>query len=96
MSAARKICPLLGESFAIEELRDFIVGVSILSDPVLITGESGTGKALAASKIHAVGRSACLALTDRARKVAEQSGDLLIIEMFFFCHLLIQQLRQHQ
>ena len=51
---------MLGESFAIEELRDFIVGVSILPDPVLLTGGKGTGKSLAASKIHAVGRTACL------------------------------------
>lgn len=59
MSTVHKVAPLLGESYAIEELRDFIVGVSILNDPVLFTGESGTGKGLAASKIHAVGRFAC-------------------------------------
>ena len=54
----RRISPLLGESLAIEELRDFIVGVRLLSDPVLLTGDPGTGKSLAASKIHAVGRTA--------------------------------------
>ncbi len=58
MSTVHKVSPLLGESFAIEELRDFIVGVSILNEPVLFTGEAGTGKGLAASKIHAVGRFA--------------------------------------
>ncbi len=55
MGTAKKVSPLLGESTAIEELRDFIVGVSLRSDPVLLTGDSGTGKGLAAKKIHAVG-----------------------------------------
>ena len=58
MGTARKVSPLLGESTAIEELRDFIVGVSLRQDPVLLTGDSGTGKGLAARKIHAVGGSA--------------------------------------
>ncbi len=47
--------PLLGESQAIDDLRDFIVGVSLQSDPVLITGPVGSGKSLAAGKIHAIG-----------------------------------------
>ena len=47
--------PLLGESRAIDELREFIVGVSLRSEPVLITGPEGTGKSLAVGKIHAIG-----------------------------------------
>lgn len=58
MQVLRKASPLLGESSAIRELRDFIVGVSLLSEPVLITGPSGSGKGLSARKIHAVGRTA--------------------------------------
>ena len=50
--------PLLGESRAIEELRDFIVSVSLQEAPVLITGPGGTGKPLAAGKIHAIGPNA--------------------------------------
>ncbi|MFN0060075.1 MAG: sigma 54-interacting transcriptional regulator [Planctomycetota bacterium] len=53
--ATRKLSPLLGESLAIEQLRNFIVGVSLLREPVLLLGREGTGKALAARKIHAVG-----------------------------------------
>ena len=55
MGTVRRVSPLLGESTAIEELRDFIVGVSLRCDPVLLTGDAGTGKGLAAQKIHAVG-----------------------------------------
>ena len=47
--------PLLGESQAIDDLRDFIVGVSLQADPVLMTGPVGSGKSLAAGKIHAIG-----------------------------------------
>lgn len=39
-------------------LRDFIVGVSLMHRPVLLLGARGTGKLLAARKIHAVGRTA--------------------------------------
>jgi len=56
--AVKKLSPLLGESPAIENLREFIVGVSLLDLPVLLLGDSGTGKDLAARKIHAVGRTA--------------------------------------
>ena len=55
MGTVRRVSPLLGESSAIEELRDFIVGVSLRCDPVLLTGDAGTGKGLAAQKVHAVG-----------------------------------------
>lgn len=58
MEALRKASPLLGDSPAIKELRDFIVGVSLLTEPVLLTGPPGTGKSLSARKIHAVGRTA--------------------------------------
>lgn len=58
MEALYKASPLLGDSPAIQELRDFIVGVSLLNEPVLITGPPGTGKELAARKVHAVGRTA--------------------------------------
>jgi len=47
--------PLLGESRAIDHLRDFIVSVSLRKEPVLLTGPGGTGKSLAAGKIHAIG-----------------------------------------
>ncbi|MEM7262933.1 MAG: sigma 54-interacting transcriptional regulator [Planctomycetota bacterium] len=66
----QKLSPLLGESVAIEELRDFIVGVSLLDRPVLLLGDAGTGKELAARKIHAVGRSA------RAPFVVVDCGEL--------------------
>lgn len=47
--------PLLGASRAVDELRDFIVSVSLREEPVLITGPPGVGKSLAAGKIHAIG-----------------------------------------
>ncbi len=50
--------PLLGESRAIDDLRDFIIAVSLREDPVLLTGPAGTGKSLAAGKIHAIGPNA--------------------------------------
>ncbi len=70
---SHKLSPLLGESAAIEQLRDFIVGVSLLNRPVVLFGDEGTGKELAARKIHAVGRTAhapfeiadCTQLTER-------------------------------
>lgn len=52
--------PLLGESRAIEALREFIIAVSLREDPVLVTGAVGTGKSLAAGKIHAIGPHATL------------------------------------
>ncbi|MFQ5654544.1 MAG: sigma 54-interacting transcriptional regulator [Planctomycetota bacterium] len=58
MGTTTTLSPLLGTSSAMEELRDFIVGVSLLPDPILMTGGYGTGKSLAARKIHAVGRTA--------------------------------------
>ena len=58
MGTLRKVSPLLGESVAIERLRDFVVGVSLIGGPVLLSGGVGTGKDLSARKIHAVGRTA--------------------------------------
>lgn len=56
MSSLQHRPPVLGESPAIESLRDFIVGVSLRSSPVLLIGPSGVGKSLAAGKIHSIGR----------------------------------------
>lgn len=50
--------PLLGESRAIDALREFIVCVSLRSEPVLLTGPAGSGKSLTAGKIHAIGPNA--------------------------------------
>jgi len=47
--------PLLGESRAIDALREFIIAVSLREEPVLVTGPAGSGKSLAAGKIHAIG-----------------------------------------
>jgi two-component system nitrogen regulation response regulator NtrX len=44
--------PLVGSSFAMEELRALIARVAPTESRVLITGESGTGKELVASAIH--------------------------------------------
>lgn len=43
---------LVGESLAMQRLKDQIVKVAPLDVPVLLTGESGTGKELAAHAIH--------------------------------------------
>jgi len=56
LSSFQQRPPVLGESTAIESLRDFIVGVSLRSIPVLLVGASGVGKRLAASKIQSIGR----------------------------------------
>ncbi len=50
--------PLLGESRAIDALREFIVCVSLRAEPVLLTGPAGSGKSLTAGKIHAIGPNA--------------------------------------
>jgi DNA-binding NtrC family response regulator len=45
--------PLLGRSPAAASLRDFIARAGTVDAPVLLTGESGTGKGLVARAIHA-------------------------------------------
>lgn len=47
---------LIGDSQAIQRVRDEIARVARLDVPVLIIGESGTGKELVARAIHCVGR----------------------------------------
>jgi transcriptional regulator with PAS, ATPase and Fis domain len=49
---------ILGESLPIKEVRDTIRRVSKENSPVLITGETGTGKELVAQAIHALSRRA--------------------------------------
>jgi len=44
--------PLIGESVAMETLRDLIVRLARVDLPVMITGETGTGKNLVARTIH--------------------------------------------
>ena len=46
---------LIGQSAAIVQLRDMIVRIASLDSPVLITGEGGTGMALAARILHEAG-----------------------------------------
>lgn len=45
---------LIGESPAIQQIRDTLVRVAPLSSSVLLTGQSGTGKEVAARSIHAL------------------------------------------
>ena len=49
---------ILGQCGAIQEVRDLIARVADASSPVLITGETGTGKGLVARAIHAEGKRA--------------------------------------
>lgn len=49
---------LIGESVAMREVRDLIDRVADASAPVLILGETGTGKGVVARAIHAHGRRA--------------------------------------
>jgi DNA-binding NtrC family response regulator len=48
---------LLGESPALRKLRDLVGRVGRADAPVLITGETGTGKELVARALHRLGRS---------------------------------------
>src|SRR5437867_9156232 len=45
---------ILGESPSIKEIRDTIRKIAEVDSPVLITGETGTGKELVARAIHAL------------------------------------------
>ncbi len=47
---------IIGKSAAMERVRRFVERVSNMDGPVLITGESGTGKHLAATSIHFSGK----------------------------------------
>ncbi len=47
---------IIGESEAMRGVRHFVEKVSLTDDPVLITGESGTGKDLVARAIHFSGK----------------------------------------
>lgn len=73
---------ILGESAAMETVRDLIKKVAPTESPVLVTGESGTGKELVAAEIHR--------LSKRARKAfivincAAVPENLLEAELFGF------------
>ncbi|OZI38247.1 hypothetical protein CAL29_07945 [Bordetella genomosp. 10] len=54
--AREAMAELVGESQAVQRLRDDIARVAKLDVPVLIIGESGTGKELVARAIHRLGR----------------------------------------
>ncbi|MCC8952816.1 sigma-54-dependent Fis family transcriptional regulator [Bradyrhizobium sp. Pear77] len=49
---------LLGQSGAIQQVRDIIARVAPLPTPVLFTGESGTGKEVAARSLHSLSNRA--------------------------------------
>ena len=51
-SAAKALVPILGESDAIQQVKDTLARVAPTEARVLITGEPGTGKELAARWIH--------------------------------------------
>lgn len=46
--------PILGPSTVATRLREFVIAVTHRSEPVLIGGETGTGKELVARRIHAM------------------------------------------
>jgi len=48
--------PLVGTSPAMERLRDLIAKLAPIPSPVLVTGESGSGKELVARELHRVGK----------------------------------------
>lgn len=54
-SEANRARPILGESAAIEKIRQDIATVAPTGAPVLVTGETGTGKELVSRAIHAAG-----------------------------------------
>ena len=48
--------PLVGASPAMERLRDLIAKLAPIPSPVLVTGESGSGKELVARELHRLGK----------------------------------------
>ncbi len=51
-SSRAEIAEILGESPVVEHLRDQIRKVAVASTPVLVVGETGTGKELVADSVH--------------------------------------------
>lgn len=73
---------ILGESAAMNTVRDLIKKVAPTESPVLVTGESGTGKELVAAEIHRLstrGRSAFIVIN-----CAAVPENLLEAELFGF------------
>ena len=72
--------PLLGESDAMQALRDGIARLAPIPSPVLVRGESGTGKELVARELHRQGPGADAPFV--ALNCAALPRDLLESELF--------------